>query len=77
VNQRSATGLKSHSVAHVLPRPALRMLPERANGSGVPQLRCQAPERESDVLSTSLALWLAARHDRAAGGRPVNDTYRP
>jgi hypothetical protein len=29
---KSATGLKSHSIAHVLPRPTLTMLPERAKG---------------------------------------------
>jgi hypothetical protein len=79
---KSATGLKSHSIAHVLPRPALTMLPEAGERDQASpqlrcQLRCQAPERGCDVLSTSLALWLCARHDRAAGGRPVNDTYRP
>ena len=40
-------------------------------------LRCQAPKRERDDVSTCLAVWLAARHDRRAGGRPVNHTYRP
>ena len=84
VKQKSATGLKSHSAAHVLPRPTCGMLPAVENRPTfwlchwVPaSVRCQAPKREHDDVSTCLADWLAARHDRTAGGRPVNHTYRP